>query len=272
MNDFDAYVVGYRGDIPSNCAAVHLAGNRQSEIYGVPFSRGLAPNWTAWSTSASAGPTGLEQGRKYQFYRGGMSALSSKPYYQVIKATPRGTVHGIWRKFLGLTPGHTYRLTAHLTTLEMDSIDGDWALAVCASHNGADGKDLTAEQMAGEDALPDGSKGLEAARVALYDNHNTTRRMWETTLTGYKAGRRPAGSHIVLPAGVDTITVWVRFSCSDPSGQVAFSGVALEDVTAGGDRLKTPEKVIEENRAEQGRRLDEEGALKEKAARNKKGE
>jgi hypothetical protein len=68
-------------------------------------------------------------------------------------------------------------------------------------------------------------------------------------------------SHIILPADMNEITIWVRFSCSDPSGKVGFSGVKLEDITAI-DKVPTPEKIIEiERQAELNLSRREESAL-----------
>jgi hypothetical protein len=120
--------------------------------------------------------------------------------------------------------------------------------------------------MAGLAALPDGSKGPNAGRAASYGPRNSTRGIWEVTLSEHKSGRKPAGAHITLPPGVDTITVWVRFSCSDPNGQVAFSGVKLEDLTAASGKVATPEEIIRKERKEQALFRDGEAWIKEKAA------
>ena len=39
------------------------------------------------------------------------------------------------------------------------------------------------------------------------------------------------GVDVTLPASVDTLTVWVRFECSDANGEVGFMGVGIEDIT-----------------------------------------
>jgi hypothetical protein len=269
IDDMAFQVIGLRDKVPSNGASIHVSdsGYCQSELYGIPFTARVAPSWSVWSTAQDSGASGFEQRRKYESDSGCVFALSAKPFYQLIKAPAEGQRHGIWRKFLGLTPGHTYRLSAHLNTLEMDSVKGDWSLGVCAAANAADGKDLTAQQMAGLAALPDGNKGLESGRAFHFGPGNTTRGIWETVLSGHKRFLRPAaGPHITLPEGADTLTVWVSFSCSDPNGQIAFSGVKLEDVTALGAELKTPEQVIEKEREEQAEARSREARRKRKAA------
>ena len=39
------------------------------------------------------------------------------------------------------------------------------------------------------------------------------------------------GTDITLPAGVDALTVWVRFESPDPNAEVGLMGVGLEDIT-----------------------------------------
>jgi hypothetical protein len=252
LYDMDFRVFGFRNNIPSNAACVHVStdGHGQEETYGIPFSCGVAPNWTAWSTAAEPNDNLFEQGEKYldlSFYNPA-NALSTKPYYQIMKSPPKAVVQGVYRKFLGLTPGHTYRLTACLTTLDMDSAKGDWSLSLHAAPTPS-GKDLNSEQLAGLGALPDGRRGPEAGRISFYGPGNTTRGDSALVFSGKDA---PGGfqSSLTLPAGVDTITVWVRFSCSDPNGKVGFSGVKLEDLTAIKNPKSPAQIIAEENAAE----------------------
>jgi hypothetical protein len=232
IDDFNVLVIGFRNNIPSNAGSIHLRGHCQEETYGIPFAEGVAPNWTSWSTAAKVDKTAFEQGDKYTdlpLYNSA-KALLTKPFFQVIKAPSKCASHGVYRKFLGLTTGHTYRLTACLTTLEMDSVNEDWSLSLCAAHNGPDGKDLTAQQLAGLAPLPDGRSGLQAGRIASYSRSNTTKGDFSIVFSDANDGSQ--SSHITLPPGADTITVWLRFSCSNPEGKIGFSGVKLEDITA----------------------------------------
>jgi len=233
--------------VPSNATAIHLTSNGicQEETYGIPFVAGVAPNWSAWSTEAEANKTAFKQGEKYAGVRRyePVRALLTKPFYQVITAPQQGAAHGVYRKFLGLTSGHTYRLTACLSTLEMDSVNEDWSLSLCATHNGPDGKDLTIQQLAGLAPLPDGRSGPQAGRIASYSQGNTTKGDFSMVFSGANDG--PQSSHITLPDGADTITVWIRFNCSDPKGKVGFSGIKLEDISAN-PNPKSPEQIEEE--------------------------
>lgn len=241
--------------VPSNATAVHLTSNGygQEETYGIPFYAGVAPNWTAWSTATEVNETAFEQGDKYAGVRRyqPVRALLTKPFYQIINAPPEGAVHGVYRKFLGLTPGHTYRITACLNTLEMDSAEGDWSYSLHAVPNGHGSKDLTSDQLAGLASLPDGRKGVEAGRIASYGPGHTTRGVFELVFSGEKPGsREQMSSNITLPASVDTITVWLRFSSEDPKGKVGFSGLKLEDISSICNPKSPAEIVDEENAAE----------------------
>ena len=252
--------------VPSNVAAIHVTsdGYCQEETYGIPFSAGVAPNWTAWSTAAKVDKATFEQADKYagvRLYKP-VRALLTKPFYQVVKAPPSGVAHGVYRKFLGLTPGHTYRLTACLTTLEMDSVQGDWSLSLCAAANSSD-EDMSPQQLAGLAPLPDGRRGPQAGQIALYTKDRTTKGDFAILVTGDKAPDGTVTSHITLPANVNTITVWVRFTCSDPNGKIGFSGIKLEDISASRN-VKSPEQIIlEENQQEADLLMWQERALRE---------
>lgn len=250
VGDMDFRVFGFRDNIPSNAAPIHVDGYSQEEIYGIPFADGVAPNWAVWSTAAETDRAAFEQGEKYPNMKGynPARALLTKPFFQVIKVPSQGVVHGVYRKFLGLTPDHTYRITACLSTLDMDSVKGNWSLSLCATHNRLDGKDLTVQQLAGLAALPDRSSGTEAGRIAFYSQGSTTKRNFEIVFSGAKAAGGSQSSHITLPPGVDTITVWVRFNCSDPKGKVGFSGVKLEDISAI-KKPKSPAEILDEENA-----------------------
>ena len=248
---------------PSNLTAIHVTGNGycQEDPYKIPFFAGIAPNWSAWSTASKVDKAAFEQGDKYNlgphwhWDYPNPKTLLTKPFFQVIKAPPQDIVHGVYRKFLGLTPGHTYRLTACLTTLEMDSVQGDWSFSLHATHNGAERKDLTIQQLAGLAALPDGKRGPQAGRIAYYHRGKTTKANHEIVFSADKAAsENEDASHIALPADVNTITVWLRFSCSDPKGKVGFSGIKLEDITASGS-VKSPEQIMQEEHQEEARFL-----------------
>lgn len=240
--------------VPSNVAAIHISSNGycQEETYGVPFTAGVAPNWVAWSAAAKIDKKAFEPGNKYAGVRlyDPVKGLLTKPFYQVIKASQQGVAHGVYRKFLGLIPGHTYRIIACLNTLEMDSIMGDWSLSLCASHNGPDGKNLTIRQLVGLDALPNGIIGTEAGRIAFYNKGNTTKTDYSIVVSKDNSAGGSQSSNITIPVNADMITVWIRFKCSDSNGKVGFSGVKLEDISAISNPKSQEQIILEENEEE----------------------
>ena len=250
VDDMDFRVIGIRDNIPSNAAAIHGDRYSQTEFFGIPFTGGLAPNWSAWTTASRKETTRFEQGDRFPMLQGYNPALGllSKPFYQVIKAPANGSIHGVYRKFLGLTPGHTYRLTACLSTLEMNSTsaENDWSLSLCAAHNGSGGQDLAVQQLAGAAPLANGTSGPEAGRIASY-NRGATTKDFEIVLTDDEGTVGSNNANITLPSGVATITIWVRFRCSDPDTQVGFAGVGLEDVSAN-KNPRSAEHIIQRER------------------------
>jgi hypothetical protein len=244
--------------VPSNATAIHLTSNGycQEETYGIPFFAGVAPNWTAWSSTDKVDKAAFQQGDKYASVRRykPVSALLTKPFYQVIKAPAKGVVHGVYRKFLGLSPGHTYRLTACLTTLNMDSAEDEWSLSLCAAPVGPGAESITSEQFAGRKPLPDGRSGPQAGRIAMFNRSNTTKGNFQVVFSKAEEQNLVHGSHITLPVGVDSLVVWARFECEDPNGEVGLSGVRLEDLTAIANP-KTTEQILNEEADEEERFL-----------------
>lgn len=228
---FDYFcVIGIRNGVPSSPAAIHLTSSAQEELFGIPFMNNVAPNWTAYVTGGDKNAVRFEQGVREEFiHANAITHPATKPFYQVIKITSPNVVAGIKREFLGLTPGHTYRVSARLSTLEMDSAQGDWSVSLHAAYNPPHEVGLTVEQLSGLAALPDGSKGAAAGRIALYDPGLTTNGTWEERSTG-KEWRGLVAPDITLPPGANTITVWVRHSGPDSTG-VGIDWVKLEDLS-----------------------------------------
>ncbi|MHC4658107.1 MAG: hypothetical protein ACYS83_02870, partial [Planctomycetota bacterium] len=179
------------------------------------------------------------QGVREQFLaserRDSITHPATKPFYQVIKTKSSGAQAGVWRKFLGLIPGHTYRVSARINTLEMDLEEGDWSLSLHAAYNAPGAADLTVAQLAGLAALPDGSAGDAGGRIAIYTPQLTTKGTWEERSTGKPWRDIPIPPDIMLPAGVDTITVWVRCRGSGPTA-FGVDWVKLEDLSMGKDK------------------------------------
>jgi hypothetical protein len=225
--------------IPSNITSIYITDNGycQQELEGIPFTDGIAPNWTIWSNASKIDKKSFEQFERTKEMRNDSSGLRTIfkfiPFYQIIKAPAKGSSHGIYRKFLGLNPGHTYRLTACISTLDMDSIKNDWSFSMHAVPGKSGGKDLTARQMAGADSLPDGKQGLKAAQFASHGPTKTTKKDFDLDVTGTsKLDDGSTSSDITLSPDQDEITIWLRFKCDDPNGKVGFSGMQIEDITS----------------------------------------
>jgi len=245
LNDLYVYVIGFKNELPSNAGAIHVSsgGRVQEELFGIPFTNNISPNWTAWTTGANASEVGFEQVVRERYvhrangrYYNPVHRPETKPFSQMIKTMAPNVKVGVWRKFLGLTPGHTYRISARLNTLEMDACKGNWSFSLHAAHNGPTGSDLTTQQLAGLAPLPDGGSGPKAGRIALYGPGMTTNGKWIKRSTD-KPGPGLEIRDITLPAGVDTITVWVRHSGSDSTG-VGIDWVKLQDLSILPDKSK----------------------------------
>ncbi len=253
FSDMQIAVVGCRNGIVSAPAAIHVMNHYQDEAFAIPFARGVMPNWAVWhARQVEAGavvPKGQNEdlngrpffkaARRWDYAYYADDGLDAKPFYQVIRADPLHPL-GIYRKFLGLTSGHTYRLTAALSSLELDyNPKNEWAFSVHASHGPPDGKSLTVNQMSGNTTLPDGSKGPAAGRI-IASGRLGGHRIGGSVGPGFRLPRNKPQAEdqtdddtdVTLPDGIDTLIVWVRFECSDPDAEVGFMGVGLEDITA----------------------------------------
>ena len=150
-----------------------------------------------------------------------------KQFFQSVRTRTATAQAGVWRKFLGLTPGHTYKLYVRLNTLDMDAAKGEWSYSLHAAYNARNGADFNVDQFSGKTPLPDGTKGASAARIAHYGLGATTKGEWIEHTTGDPNSET---KDITLPEGVGAITVWVRHSGANSSG-VGIDWVKLEDVT-----------------------------------------
>ncbi len=220
----DFRVIGFKNGVPSSPAAIHLTGNTQQELFGIPFTDGVAPNWKAWSLNARPNKEftkshineKLTAGKNRRFNP--IKEASQKPFKQVLNTPAGGGTVGIYRKFLGLTAGNTYRLSARLSTLGMDPDDKDWAFSLHAAPDKPDKKELSSNQMAGLTALPNDQIGPQAGRLKTLDHQELT-----------KGQYKEYSSNITLPADSNSITVWLRLN-STSAAEVGFDWIKLEDL------------------------------------------
>jgi hypothetical protein len=235
ISDMDFCVVGFRGETPSNAAAIHLGDNAQDELFGIPFAGGVSPNWAAWLSGGQASDAQFQGGIRDNLIAIGnpfnpIRRPETKPFFQVITTLRAGVKAGVWRRFLGLTPGHKYRISALLNTLAMDSAKGNWSFSLHATCCGAEG-DLTLEQLSGLEKLPDGSVGDNAGLIAGYKPGRTTKGQWAFCSTADNMGAEGSEvGDIELPPGADSIAVWVRHSAEQSKG-VGLLWVKLEDLS-----------------------------------------
>jgi len=226
------FINGLRRGTPSNYSAINVLDRSQEELGCPPFYYGVMPNWSSWSTKT--GGASFEQATKDGVNMAALLRLpqkisgpDDKPFFQLIKSGEPTIQAGICRKFLGLTPGHTYRLYSRLNTLGMDDAKDDWSYSLHVAYNASGGANFTTDQLSGRAPLPDGSTGAAAGQIVEYKRGATTKGKWIQSSTGDTTS---GIKDVIVPQGTDTITVWVRLAGAAPTG-VGIDWVKLEDVT-----------------------------------------
>ena len=247
LRNFDISVVGYAAFCPSAAAGIWLTPCRQEEIENLPFRLGIAPNWTAWQR-ADAQALGFDEGRK-QFFSGqspdeldrrqvkmqrgasyGYTHPEDKLLYQILRANGGDSSGGLYRYFLGLQPGHAYRVRMRVNTLDQRADTGQWSYSLYALPVSSSGGDPSPAQLAG--AAPFAS-GAMAGQAALFTRLGSggggdTQGEWRYVATDGDGPGATGRGNIVLPAGADSILVWAAYT-SDAPGAVGFDWIALED-------------------------------------------
>jgi hypothetical protein len=106
---FPMTVINYSGRTPSAGSSVQLTGNRLDEVNESPFpGRAVAPNWESYVAT--------KDGSRVEFKEGVMQGWRRRvhQYYQEFRVSSGAEDgryrFGVWRKFLGLTPGRMYRV------------------------------------------------------------------------------------------------------------------------------------------------------------------
>ena len=236
--------------MPVHVSAIYVSGRRQEELANLPFTGGIAPNWSVWPKAAPLG-RGLEflQGRKLSTEEGKIEGYDfsawpldnvtlrsaktpdEKRYFQGVKTHgPRSGPGGIVRRFLGLAPGHQYRLYARLNTLESEKVKGKWSISIHAAAEDPSARGLTDEQLSGLARLPNGTQGEDAGLVGRFSSSgkHTSGQWTEVRTAAKKSGKTIAD--LTLPDGVTAITTWLRVqgNCETSLG---MDWIALEDVT-----------------------------------------
>lgn len=189
------------------------------------YLNGIAPGWSAWQMNNGDAVTTFSSG-------GALDAdedtSTTPPNYQAISTvfnTSGNGQGGVWRKFAGLTPGSTYRITVHLNTF---SRSGVWWFEAHRAHNGTSGANLTHAQLDGSAPLPDG-QGQNRPFVKLESGAAHTGGEWIRYDTGSENPGKIEGD-LTLPQGVTTLTVWVKHGGLS-SGTVGLDWVKVEDLS-----------------------------------------
>jgi hypothetical protein len=232
-------LVAKQDDTPSGLAVMRMMGpNAQEELFVVPFHMGIQPNWAGWQAPGDAEKVTLAEGIKPDLADEAVAREKwyahehpdNKRYYQLIKAQDGG-VGGVYRKFLGLEPGTTYRVVTRMNTLDMDKAEGDWRFSFHALPH-AYATELTREQMAGAAPLPDGASGADAALVAAFTPGDTTGGKYVEASTEHPEGADLA-QDITLGPDDDTITVWFRYTAEHEDTGVGTDWIRLEKLSDG---------------------------------------
>lgn len=227
--DFAMSVRGEKDGTPSNAAGVRLRNHTQQEsLMNVPFTRGIAPGFELWTYDTPTGNISLDEGRLPGMVpKADVREVQGKGFYQLIHGRGRGH-GGVLRRFVGLSPAHTYRVSARLSV--SDGARGDWAYSFHAAANPSGGVRPSEAQLAGVAQLGNGMKGPAAAQVARYDSAHYTNGQWATRSSGVPGTDNVVGD-ITLPPGSDSITVWFRLEGSGAAeATVAFDSLTIEDL------------------------------------------
>lgn len=228
--NFTVTAIGVKDGTPSNGVMVRLRDRvRQECMFTAPFTAGVAPGFRTWCRPEAKDPIVPEQSNPPDM--GPCKNLwfsKSRGFYQILKG--RGAYcGGVSRRFLGLLPGHRYRVGARLNTLE--SREGRWSFSLHAAADPANGAELTPDQLAGMAPLPNGAKGKTAAQIARYDASRNTAGAWVQCDSGSTGAENFSGD-IALPAnGSDSITIWFRLE-GETAQEIAvgFDSLWIEDL------------------------------------------
>jgi hypothetical protein len=246
MKDLDILVIGVRDDIPSNAAAIHVNNFIQEERYGIPFTAGLAPNWQLWSLDEKGDSIRPQMGIRNELtvakdrQYNSVKTPQDKPFYQIVNVGEDGGIGGVYRKFIGLTPRHTYKIKARVATLNEPN-DNNWSVSLHAAPNRPDGSDLTAEQMAGIEAMPLDDIVKIPDRMALYNSSSATKGRFKEISTENGKWVEQGIRNIALPRDTNSLTVWLKCESSGPMS-AAIDWLSLEDLSILEQTLAEPPK------------------------------
>jgi len=213
IDGMDVRVIGYKNGLPSNAGAITINRGSQEELIGTPFARGLAPNWDLWALGDGRVKLRCEpadsdaNGSVIRPYRNADSPQPTyKPFRQLIRVDPKVGAGGVYRKFLGLKPGATYRVTAQVGSHAEGGPADHWEASFWASPVFRGGN-LTPQHFAGRAALPGKAMEDETGRLAVFAANED----WMAVSTApAPVSLVEASAVIKLPADCDSLTAWAR--------------------------------------------------------------
>ena len=226
-SEFPFYLLALKNGVASNHSGIYVKGSRQEDRFCVPFSFGVAPNWSAWSPCQNR--IIMQQGQAPEIVGEAFGNTHGEEgnYSQIIGAKSAGGVGGVYRMFLGLNAGHAYRLTMRVNTLDMGICPGKWSYSIYAApHRNDDDPPFTATQFAGEEPLPEALAPEGRVCLASFNSQHTTQGKWEIFATGGGADT----PDLAMINGCSTLTVWASHHADAPTSGVAFDYISLEDL------------------------------------------
>jgi hypothetical protein len=223
-------VVGMKNGVPSTAAALRLSdGKRQECLSNLPFAHGVMPGFRFWSQSAAGQRVSRSQAIQPPETAPNDSRLHRLRFGQIIQSDA-GFEAGLYRRWLGLTPGGDYRLS--LQTGKASATVSGVVVTAHAVPLRATAGDLTAAQMAGDDLLPNGTRDLQAIELAAW----SVARRADVPETGAPVGlvAPPVqGRTFRLAAEEDSIACWIWVASTEAAEiMLMLESLALEKIEA----------------------------------------
>jgi hypothetical protein len=222
-------VVASKDGTPSNGSGVRFRNHvSQESLMNVPFKRGVAPSFETWSVGITNGNLEVEQGNLPGMEpKAETRNFEANGFFQKLNGHGRFN-GGVSRRFIGLTPGRTYRIKARMNTLR--SGDGIWSFSFHAAFNMPGSNSLTTEQMSGSSELPDHTMGPTAGLLALCDSATLTKGNW-VVRSSDSTSANTSSRDITLPGTSDSITVWFRLQGEGSTDvSVGLDSVTVEEL------------------------------------------
>jgi hypothetical protein len=213
--------------LPSGLAEVEVRPSSMAEVYRSPFTGGVAPNWRSWHDTSQNAPV-FRQETRWDPNEGSHRDVrrpQDAPYYQVIEAQKGVVDGGLYRKFLGLTPGKRYKLNMRLQpTREGPGEDALLTVnALCAPSNAGS---LTAQQMTAQAVLSAAPGGSQFKQEVPFQRNSSRRWLQLDKLKDVE----PDAHTVTMPEGCDTLHVWLRLQSNGAHATVGMDWVELSKV------------------------------------------